>query len=114
MLVRRARAESGWLVAALGAAAIGIAPALTGHASTTQPVGVSIVLDIGHVLAASAWLGTLLTLLFAALPLVRGRLGGREVRPGPVVAALVRAFHPVALFCAAVVIATGLVAAWMR
>ena len=114
MLVRRARAESGWLVAALGAAAIAVAPALTGHASTTQPVGVSIVLDIGHVVAASAWLGTLLTLLFAALPLVRGRLGGREVRPGPVVAALVRAFHPVALFCAAVVIATGLAAAWMR
>ena len=114
VLVRRAGAESGWLVAAVGAAAIGVAPALTGHASTTQPVGVSVVLDIGHVLAASAWLGTLLALLFAALPLVRGRLGETDVRPGPVVAALVRAFHPVALFCAAVVIATGLVAAWMR
>ena len=114
MLVRRARAESGWMIAALGAAAIGIAPALTGHASTTQPVAVSIVLDVGHVLAASAWLGTLLALLFVALPLVRGRLASTSVQPGPLVAALVRAFHPLALTCAAVVILTGLVAAWMR
>lgn len=114
MLVRRARAEAGWVIAALGAAAIGVAPALTGHASTTQPVAVSIVLDVGHVLAASAWLGTLLALLFAALPLVRGGLASRNVQPGPVVAALVRAFHPLALTCAAVVIVTGLVATWMR
>jgi copper transport protein len=114
VLVRRARAEAGWVIAALGAAAIGIAPALTGHASTTQPVGLSIALDVGHVLAASAWLGTLLALLFAALPLVRGRLASTDVQPGPLVAALVRAFHPIALSCAAIVIATGLIAAWMR
>jgi len=114
MLASRARAEAGWVIAAFGAAAIGIAPALTGHASTTQPVPLSIVLDIAHVLAASAWLGTLLALLFAAFPLVRGRLASMEVQPGPLVAALVRAFHPIALTCAAVVIATGLVAAWMR
>ena len=33
---------------------------------------------------------------------------------GPLVASLVRAFHPVALTCGAVVVATGLCATWLR
>jgi copper transport protein len=108
------RTAVGWSVAALGAFAIAVAPALTGHARATAPVGFSVVTDILHVLAASAWLGGLLALLFAALPWVRGARTTRTVGSGWLVALLVRAFHPVALTCAAIVVATGLIAAWLR
>jgi copper transport protein len=101
-------------VAAIGAAAAACSPALTGHASTTPPVGVAILTDVAHVLAACAWLGTLLTLLFAALPLVRGARSMARIGSGALVASLVRAFHPFALTCAAVVVASGLLAAWLR
>jgi len=38
----------------------------------------------------------------------------KAIASGPLVAGLVRAFHPVALTCASVVIVTGLVASWLR
>lgn len=114
MLVRQWRSETGWLVAAIGAAALACSPALTGHASATRPVGLAIVTDLAHVLAACAWLGTLLTLLFTALPLVRGTRSMAGIGSGTLVASLVRAFHPIALTCAAVVVASGLIAAWLR
>ena len=114
VLVRRWRSETGWLVAAIGAAALACSPALTGHASATRPVGLAIITDLAHVLAACAWLGTLLTLLFTALPLVRATRSMAGIGSGALVASLVRAFHPIALTCAAVVVASGLIAAWLR
>ena len=114
VLVRRRRSEAGWVVAAIGAVAAVCSPALTGHASTTTPVGAAIATDVAHVLAACAWLGTLLTLLFAALPLVRGARSMAGLGSGALVASLVRAFHPIALTCASVVVASGLLAAWLR
>jgi len=114
VLVRRLRMESGWIVAAIGAAAAACAPALTGHARTTPPVGLSVAMDVAHVVAACAWLGTLLTLLFTALPIVRGTRSMTGIGSGALVASLVRAFHPIALTCAAVVVASGFVAAWLR
>ena len=114
MLVRRRRVDAGWRVAAIGAAVAACSPALTGHASTTPPVGLAILTDVAHVLASCAWLGTLLTLLFAALPVVRGTRSLAGIGSGALVASLVRAFHPIALTCASVVVASGLLAAWLR
>jgi copper transport protein len=113
-VVRYARSDAGWLVAALGALLIVVTPALTGHASATPPVGLARTADVLHVVAASAWLGALLSLLFAAWPLVRGVRGMDAIGSGPLVASLVRSFHPVALTCAAIVVVSGLVAAWLR
>ena len=114
LVVRRWREDVGWSVAAIGALAVGCSPALTGHARTTAPVGLAVAIDALHVLAACAWLGALLTLLFAALPVVRGARSMARVGSGALVASLVRAFHPVALTCAAVVVGSGLLAAWLR
>ena len=113
-IAKRSRSSGGWVIAALGAIAIVMAPALTGHARATQPVGVALVADILHVCAACAWVGGLMTLLFAALPMVRGARVRTATSSGPLVAGLVRAFHPVALTCAAIVLVTGLCAAWLR
>jgi putative copper export protein len=111
---RRSRSGAGWAIAALGAVAIVIAPALTGHAISTSPVPLSVALDILHVGAVCAWLGSLLALLFSAVPFVRGARARSSLGSGPLVAALVRSFHPIALTCAAIVVVTGIVAAWLR
>ncbi|HKW11577.1 MAG TPA: CopD family protein, partial [Gemmatimonadaceae bacterium] len=113
-IARRARGDTGWIIAALGALAIVVSPALTGHARATSPVGLSITTDMLHVCAVCAWVGSLLALLFTALPFVRGRRTMSAIQSGPLVAGLVRAFHPVALTCATTVIATGVVASWLR
>lgn len=113
-LVRRVRPEVGWFVAALGAAAIGMSPALTGHAAATPPVPIAVASDVLHVLMASAWIGTLLAVLFVSLPFVRGRHSIERLGSGPLIASLVRAFHPVALTCAGLVIVSGVVSSWLR
>jgi copper transport protein len=113
-IARRARGGTGWAIAALGALAIVVAPALTGHARATNPVGLAVATDVLHVGAVCAWVGSLMALLFTALPFVRGQRTMSAIESGPLVAGLVRAFHPVALTCAATVIATGVVASWLR
>jgi copper transport protein len=113
-IARRSRSSAGWAIAALGAIGIVVAPALTGHAMATSPVPLSVLLDILHVAAVCAWLGALLTLLLSAIPFVRGLRAQSSLGSGQLVAALVRSFHPVALTCAAVVIVTGVIAAWLR
>jgi len=113
-IAKRVQSSAGWLIAALGALGIAIAPALTGHASATEPLVVALGADILHVCAASAWIGGLLALLFASLPWLRGGRSEPTIGSGALVAGLVRAFHPVALTCAAIVILTGLVASWLR
>jgi len=113
-MARRARGDTGWSIAALGALAIVVAPALTGHARATRPVGLALATDMLHVCAVCAWVGSLMALLFTALPFVRGRRTTSSIGSGPLVAGLVRAFHPVALTCAATVVATGVLASWLR
>jgi copper transport protein len=114
VVAKRSRSNAGWAVVALGAVGIVLAPSLTGHAMSTPPVAVSVAIDVLHVTAVCAWLGGLLALLFTAIPFVRGSRVMSALGTGPLVAALVRAFHPVALTCAGIVVATGLVAAWLR
>lgn len=111
---KRVRSNAGWAIAALGAVGIVVAPALTGHASATRPVAVALGADMLHVGAACAWIGGLMTLLFVSLPWVRGRRSDVTVSSGALVAELVRAFHPVALTCALIVVVTGLIASWLR
>ncbi len=105
----RAGRTAGWMLAALAALALAVTPALSGHAAAiTGTLGLlAIVADALHVLAAGGWLGTLLVLLVAGIP-VALRLGpaGR----GPAVASLVRAFSPTALLFAGLLVLTGIFA----
>lgn len=113
-MAKRFRTKAGWSVAALGSALIVLSQPVTGHAMATSPVPFSLVVDFLHVAAVCAWIGGLLTLLFTAMPFVRGTRTLQSLGTGPLVASLVRAFHPVALTCAAIVVASGLVSAWLR
>ncbi|HEY0154142.1 MAG TPA: CopD family protein [Longimicrobium sp.] len=106
------RKGAGWTLAALGGLALAVAPALSGHASAVPRLsGLAIVADAVHVLGAGGWVGGLFLLVAAGVPAAM-RLPKEE--RGPAVAALVNAFSPVALVCAAALTVTGLFATWLH
>lgn len=111
-LVVARRSQTGWYLAAVGALAVAVSPALTGHAAANadQPA-VAILVDALHVLGAGAWLGTLLLVAMAGVPAALRRVPGER---GPAVASILHAFHPLALCCVPLVLVSGLVSAWMR
>jgi copper transport protein len=108
------RARAGWSLAAVGALAVALSAALTGHAAVTPPVPLSLLDDVIHIVAASAWLGTLLVLVVAGLAAFRRPSSTGRTEDGAAVAALLRGFHPVALTCATAAILTGVISAWLR
>jgi putative copper export protein len=98
-------AGAGWISAAVGAAAVVLATPLTGHAIGAVESGAwGYPLDAFHILGGGAWLGTLGVLLLAGV--APARREPEEIR-GPMVAALVHAFHPVALYSSGVTMLAG-------
>lgn len=105
------RRRAGWVLAALGAIALAFTPALSGHAAGVQDLAwLAILADGLHVLGAGGWLGGLLVVMSAGLPVAL-----RQDRDaGPAAAALINAFSPTALFFAGMVVATGVLSAWLH
>ena len=106
-----ARRRACWHIAALGALAVAVSPALTGHAAAEDNAPLAITVDALHVLGAGGWLGTLLLVVLAGVPAALRRVPGER---GPAAASILRAFHPVALICVPLVLVSGLISAWMR
>lgn len=92
-------------LALTGALGVAASPALTGHAVSSDWFIVAVTLDILHVLAAGIWIGGLLMVLLAGVPAMRRLADGN---PDAAVSALVNSFHPIALFCAPIVVAAGI------
>ena len=102
----------GWPAALFAALALAVTPALAGHAVAAERYApLPVLADSLHVLGAGGWLGTLLALVVAGLP-AAATLDMRE--RGPMVAELVNAFSPAALFFAGLAAATGIFAAWLH
>jgi putative copper export protein/methionine-rich copper-binding protein CopC len=95
----------GWMGAGAGAVLLSAVPALSGHAASVGRLnGVAILSDTVHVLGAGVWMGTLAALLAVGIPAAFSAADGA----GAAVAAMVRAFSPMALAGAAAVGITGL------
>lgn len=113
----RARTGSrlAWIAAGICVAALAATPAFAGHAAAVEHHrAVVMTADVLHVLGAGAWIGTLFVLASVTLR-SEPRGAGRRRAPeewGADIAGLVRAFSPVALTSAAIMAATGSVAAW--
>jgi len=100
-----------WAVAPLAGIALAFSPGLGGHAAaSTNARGLAIVADGLHVLGAAGWLGGLACLILIGLPAAAHASEGRW----QAVSSMVGAFSPVALTCAAIVLLTGVVSAWLR
>jgi putative copper export protein/methionine-rich copper-binding protein CopC len=109
--LRTENPQESWIAAAVFAIAAAATPAFAGHAAAVEQMSaVPIFNDAVHVIAAAAWLGSLTVLLLAAVPaIVRS-----SSAPFADTAALVRTFSPLALFAAAVAIATGTMSAFVH
>lgn len=108
----REPSQAGWALAGVGAVALAYTPALSGHAASTPGVtALAILADGVHVLGAGGWIGGLLLVLAAGIPVALGLT--REER-GPAVAALVHAFSPTALVFAGALTLTGVFSAWLH
>lgn len=106
-LARRGK-KTGWLLGAVGAIALAVTPALSGHAAATSTAAV--VSDAAHVLSAGGWLGTLLVMMIAGVPVMVEGSTSRRAAAG----ALVTAFTPIALSFAGILTLTGVYAAWLH
>ncbi|TVP43416.1 MAG: hypothetical protein EA350_13780 [Gemmatimonadales bacterium] len=95
----------GWALAAVGGVGLALVPALSGHAAGASAAPLlTIPANAVHVLGAGGWMGGLFALLVVGVPAaLRDRSAGS--REG--VVALVRAFSPVALVFAALMVGTG-------
>jgi putative copper export protein/methionine-rich copper-binding protein CopC len=110
-VVRRRRA-AWWTLALTSAAVAALSASLSGHAAGVPRATVlAVASDSLHVLAAGGWLGTLLILVAIGIPAARR---AAPTERGRAVAAMVNAFSPLALACAAVVALTGVIGAWLH
>jgi putative copper export protein len=71
---------------------------------------VAVMADMFHIIGAAGWMGSLLWMAAAGLPIIQSSRDNRAKRA----AALVLAFSPLALVFAALVGITGVASAWLR
>ena len=110
--VLRRRRAAGWTLALTSAVVAALSASLSGHAAAVPGATVlAVASDSLHVLAAGGWLGTLLVLVAVGIPTA---LRAAPTERGHAVAAMVNAFSPLALACAAGVAITGVVGAWLH
>jgi copper transport protein len=99
---------SAWAVLGLGLlATVG----LTGHAGTTSPVALGMTADLAHLAGAAVWLSGLVGLVLVALPSTRGLADGERVT---ILAPVVTRFSNIAVWCVALIVASGVFRAWME
>ena len=104
--------SSGWMIAGIAGVALAMTPALSGHAASTPGLTTqAVIADTLHVIGAAGWLGSLLFVLIAGIPIAM-RLG--DERRDATVARLVNAFSPTALGFAGLATVTGVFAAWLH
>lgn len=109
--ISRTSVTLGTPLALTGALGMVLSPALSGHAAASHNFVISVTLDMLHVAAAGVWIGGLLMMLLVGVPAMRRLSDGN---PDAAVSALVNSFHPIALFCAPIVVAAGLGTSWIR
>lgn len=95
-----------WSLAFAAAMVLGITPAFGGHAVAGDRAWIAVPADVIHVIAGSAWLGTLAVILIVGIPAALKTPD--DSRPGARVARLINVFSPLALMCGGSVVATGL------
>ena len=107
-LARRRRA-TGWRIALIALIAIAFSAACMGHPmASARTAWASVPIDALHVLGVGAWVGTLAVLARLSFS------GDLRSEGGGTIAALITAFHRVALSSAAIVIATGTLSVLLR
>lgn len=109
LLVARSGRRPGWWAATPLALALGAFPGLTGHAAGVEGYRtLALAADTAHVWAVGAWIGG----LALVLRLEAGWRKRGENQPRSLLPRLVPAFSPVAMGAVALLVLTGVFAAW--
>ena len=102
----------GWVISGLGVLAVSLGEGLTGHAAAMpENAALAAAVDLTHVVSAGGWLGGLIAVVLCGLPATMRLDPPEQRRAGR---NLVISHHRAALACVAIVLLTGLVAAWLR
>lgn len=99
--IARVGRERGWKAAGIAMLVLAATPALGGHPAAAANPMLAVTVATVHVIAAGAWLGTLFH-LWRSLCALSGATG----------AAMIKAFHAVALGAAGALLATGAYQTW--
>ena len=100
----RLRRRGAWIAASVAIAALTLSPAFMGHPIAAEDrTWMNVVADWLHVVSAGGWIGALALLA----------LGARRV-PAAATAAIIAAFHRVALACVTGLLVTGVLALLLR
>jgi copper transport protein len=100
-----------WPLIAGACGGLAVTSAFLGHAAAIDLSALAMSLDAIHVGAAGAWGGGIIALTLVAMPAAFQQAAGRRV---PTVRALLKAFTPVALTSATILLATGATQAWLQ
>ena len=112
LFVLRSGRAARWRALAVVAVALAISASLLGHPAAVADVPLLAVgFDAVHALAAGGWAGAILVMSIVAVPaVVRGPADQRLLFARN----MLRAFSPLALTCAAVLVVTGAASAWLQ
>lgn len=100
----------GWIfIGLLAGLALLVFTSANGHAIATQPVGLTMFVDVVHLSATAVWLGGLFALMFAVFPGLSRTIADRRVAH---LGELVSRFSMVAFVCVEVLLVTGLYQTW--
>jgi copper transport protein len=105
-------ARSAWILAGLGAVAVCVGEAMTGHPGAMggeAPLAVAV--DVAHFLSAGGWLGGLTCVRLCGLPVLRAPDEAARAAAG---SRLVRTYHRTAFECVILTLLTALIAAFLR
>jgi putative copper export protein len=111
LLVART-ARSAWILAGLGAVAICVGEAMTGHpVAMGRQAPLAVAVDVAHFLSAGGWLGGLTCVLLCGLPALRAPDESTRAAAG---SRLVRSYHRTAVECVLLTIVSAFIAGWLR
>jgi len=104
--------RSVWILAGLGAVAICVGEAMTGHpGALSRQAPLAVAIDVAHFLSAGGWLGGLTCVLLCGLPALRAPDETTRAAAG---SRLVRSYHRTAIECVLLTIISAVIAGWLR
>jgi putative copper export protein len=104
--------RSAWILAGLGAVAVCVGEAMTGHPGAMgRQAPMAVAVDVAHFLSAGGWLGGLTCVLLCGLPALHTPDEAARAAAG---SRLVRTYHRTAVECVALTIVSACIAAWLR
>ena len=112
LFILRSKTNPRWRILAGISVPLAFSASLLGHPAAVMDVPfLAVGLDAVHTLAAGGWAGAILVMSIVAVPqVVRGSADQRL----PLARNMLRAFSPLALTCAAVLVLTGAASAWLQ